>query len=78
MQRSLQEQLKRDLHLDRYLKYLKHRAYMLDIWKKSHYQDEVMKKIQETDRLEIVDMREVASATDMEKFVEYDFNTQQV
>ena len=46
---------------------------MLEIWKKSHYPDDVMQKIQAMDKLDIVDMRAVDNATDMEKFVEYDF-----
>ncbi|OYU85253.1 MAG: hypothetical protein CFE24_02825 [Flavobacterium sp. BFFFF2] len=64
---------KNDKHLERYLKYLKHRAYMVAAWKKCNYDNEMLQKIKAQNALEVVDMKKEAEAIDLSNFDEYNF-----
>lgn len=65
---------KKDIHLERYLKYLKHRKYMIDIWKKINYDNALLRKIEEGNMIEVINMKEEANKIDMSTYIEYDFD----
>ena len=65
---------KNDRHLKRYINYLKHRSYMVDIWKNINYEKSLLEKIKLQGMLEVIDMKEDALCIDSVKYPEYNFD----
>jgi hypothetical protein len=65
---------KQDIHLKRYLEYLKHRSYMVETWKKINYDCDAVEKIQTQNLLELIDMKDEAQKIDSVKYPPYDFD----
>ena len=65
---------KNDNHLERYLKYLKHRAYMVDIWKKTDYDSAILEAIKNQGKLKVREMKSEAMAINPSAFEEYNFD----
>ncbi len=64
---------KNDVHLDRIIKYLKHRSYMVSSWKNENYNSDILKKIKQQNLLEVREMKIEVDSIDTENFVEYNF-----
>lgn len=62
-----------DVHLKRYLSYLKHRRYMVELWQKQDFIKETVNKINAQNKIELLDLKEEALKFDMQNFKEYDF-----
>jgi hypothetical protein len=62
---------KSDNHLERYLKYLQRRAYMVNIWRKNQYPIDTCRQI---NKLSIIDMKSTADNINLNNFTEFNFN----
>lgn len=62
-----------DIHLKRYIDYLKHRRYMVESWSKQNFSTDIISKIKSQNKINVLDLKEEVSKFDMQNFKEYNF-----
>lgn len=64
---------KKDIHLERYLNYLKHRKYMVDSIKNQNFDENFVAELKSKNKLEVIDMKNDILKINENDFVEYNF-----
>ncbi len=63
-----------DIHLKRYINYLKYRRYMVESWQSQNFNEKFLNEIKTQNKLEIIDLKKEALKLDLNNFEEYEFS----
>jgi hypothetical protein len=62
-----------DIHLKRYINYLKYRRYMVDSWLNQNFDQKALELINKQNKLSVLDLKQEAKHIDLQNFDEYEF-----